>query len=65
MDTKDSRAGNVNAPREDFQKKFDILDKKLQEEDVQKQLDSMTLEELLSLKKFLFEERIRVMQEKE
>lgn len=65
MDTKDSRAGNVNVPREDFQKKFDILDKKLQEEDVQKQLDSMTLEELLSLKKFLFEERIRVMQEKE
>ena len=43
----------------------EILDKKLSEEQVQNRIDSMSEEELLSLKRFLFEERIRVIQEKD
>jgi hypothetical protein len=42
-----------------------ILDKKLSEKEVQNRIDSMSEEELLALKRFLFEERIRVIQEKD
>ena len=65
MDTKETN----NTDREIEQSITDvqnmILDKNLSEEQVQKNMDSMSEEELLALKRFLFEERIRVIQEKD
>lgn len=65
MDTKET----YNTDREIEQSITDvqnmILDKNLSEEQVQKNMDSMSEEELLALKRFLFEERIRVIQEKD
>ena len=65
MDTK----ATYNTDREIEQSITDvqnmILDKNLSEEQVQKNMDSMSEEELLALKRFLFEERIRVIQEKD
>lgn len=65
MDTKETN----NTDREIEQGITDvqnmILDKNLSEEQVQKNMDSMSEEELLALKRFLFEERIRVIQEKD
>ncbi len=42
-----------------------ILENTLSKGEVQKQIDAMSQDELLSLKRFLFEERIRVIEEKE
>lgn len=42
-----------------------ILENTLSKGEVQKQIDAMAQDELLSLKRFLFEERIRVIEEKE
>lgn len=65
MDTKET----YNTDREIEQSITDvqnmILDKNLSEEQVQKNMDSMSEEDLLALKRFLFEERIRVIQEKD
>lgn len=65
MDTKETN----NTDREIEQSITDVqnmmLDKNLSEEQVQKNMDSMSEEELLALKRFLFEERIRVIQEKD
>ena len=65
MDTKET----YNTDREIEQSITDvqnmILDKNLSKEQVQKNMDSMSEEELLALKRFLFEERIRVIQEKD
>ena len=65
MDTKETN----NTDREIEQSITDvqnmILDKNLSKEQVQKNMDSMSEEELLALKRFLFEERIRVIQEKD
>ncbi len=65
MDTKEvnSTDREIEENRSNLQR--EILDKTLSDEQVQNNMDAMSEEELLALKKFLFEERIRVLQEKD
>lgn len=65
MDTKESKNTDMERERDASEFQCEILDKNLSGEQVQNRIDSMSEEELLSLKRFLFEERIRVMQEKD
>ena len=65
MDTKESKNTDIERERDASEFQCEILDKNLSGEQVQNRIDSMSEEELLSLKRFLFEERIRVMQEKD
>jgi len=65
MDTKEvnSTDREIEENRSNLQR--EILDTTLSDEQVQNNMDAMSEEELLALKKFLFEERIRVLQEKD
>lgn len=64
MDAKETKRTDMNIQKaSDAQS--ELMNKHMPEEQVQSKIDSMSVEELLSLKRFLFEERIRVMQEKE
>lgn len=64
MDAKETKRTDMNIQKaSDAQS--ELMNKHMPEEQVQSKIDSMSEEELLSLKRFLFEERIRVMQEKE
>ena len=65
MDTKETKNTDMEREQNISNTPGEILDKSLSEEQVQNRIDSMSEEELLSLKRFLFEERIRVIQEKE
>ena len=65
MDTKESKNTDMERERDASEFQCEILDKNLSGEQVQNRIDSMSEEELLSLKRFLFEERIRVLQEKD
>ena len=67
MDTKEKSNKNIylESKQDVSDVQSEILDKKLSEKQVQNKIDSMSEEELLALKRFLFEERIRVIQEKD
>lgn len=65
MDTKETKNTDMELEQDVSDVQSEILDKNLSEEQVQNRIDSMSEEELLSLKRFLFEERIRVLQEKD
>ena len=65
MDTKETNITDREIEQSITDVQNMILDKNLSEEQVQKNMDSMSEEELLALKRFLFEERIRVIQEKD
>ena len=65
MDTKEINNMDMEFEKETLDIQSDILDKNLSDEQVQKNMDSMSEEDLLALKRFLFEERIRVIQEKD
>lgn len=67
MDTKEKSNKNIylESKQDVSDVQSEILDKKLSEKQVQNRIDSMSEEELLALKRFLFEERIRVIQEKD
>ena len=65
MDTKETKNTDMELEQNGSDVHSEILDKNLSDEQVQNRINSMSEEELLSLKRFLFEERIRVIQEKD
>lgn len=65
MDTKEINSKDMELEENRLDLQREILDKSLSDEQVQNNMDSMSEEELLTLKRFLFEERIRVLQEKD
>lgn len=65
MDTKEVNSTDREIEENRSNLRREILDKTLSDEQVQNNMDAMSEEELLALKKFLFEERIRVLQEKD
>ncbi len=65
MDTKETKNTDMELEQDGSDVHSEILDKNLSDEQVQNRINSMSEEELLSLKRFLFEERIRVIQEKD
>lgn len=60
MDMKDTKDGGICKDPH-----LRILDEGLSEEEVRDRIDSLSQDELVLLKRFLFEERIRVIEEKE
>ncbi len=65
MDTKETKNKDMSSMPEKDNLFPEIMNQNTSTEEIQNNLNSMSEEELLSLKRFLFEERIRVMQEKE
>lgn len=65
MDTKEVTSTDMESEENRFDFQREILDKSLSDEQVKNNMDSMSEEDLLALKRFLFEERIRVIQEKD
>lgn len=65
MDTKETKNADKGILQNTSELQDEIMDEKVSRKQVKEKIDSLSEEELLSLKRFLFEERIRVIQEKE